>query len=256
MLKNSYNLSNKVALVTGASSGIGFSTALALAEGGAKVSLGYYNNEIGAEGARQRIIEAGGYAMIVQADVRQDVGIKKLYEQTISKLGPIDVLINNAGSLIERLSLADLTQERWDEAFALNVKSAFFLAQAVASGMIERRSGAIINIASLAGRNGGALGSIHYASAKAAMITMTKGLAKELAPYNIRVNAVSPGIIATPFHEQFSTPTAINNFISAIPVGRMGTPEEVAHVVCFLASEAASYLCGETIEVNGGLLML
>src|SRR5262249_31052278 len=145
--------------------------------------------------------------------------------------GPVDILVNNAGSLVERLRLLEMIEARWDEVIDLNLKSAFLCAQAVAAAMIQRRIGVIVNIASIAGRNGGALGSIHYSTAKGGMITMTKGLAKELAPHGIRVNAVSPGVISTPFHEQFSTPEAIRNFVSNIPLGRVGAPEEVARTI-------------------------
>jgi 3-oxoacyl-[acyl-carrier protein] reductase len=157
--------------------------------------------------------------------------------------------------LVERLKTAELTEERWDEVFALNVKSAFFAAQAVVPKMLEKGAGVIINVSSIAGRNGGAPGSIHYSAAKGAMTTMTKGLAKEFAASGIRVNGVSPGVIDTPFHETFSTPEAMANFKNIIPMGRVGTSAEVAHVIAFLASDAAAYLCGETIEINGGMLM-
>jgi len=255
-MNNQHDFSGRVALVTGGSSGIGYSTALALGKAGAKVSISFLENEPGAEQACRQIADSGGHALKIKADLRQKQDADLLFEETMAKLGPVDILVNNAGSLIERLRLAELTQDRWDEVFALNVKSAFFLAQSVAPSMVERRAGVIINIASLAGRNGGALGSIHYASAKAAMIAMTKGLAKELAPHGVRVNAIAPGIIDTPFHERFSTPEAISNFIGMIPLGRIGKPGEVADVVCFLASDGASFICGETIEVNGGMLML
>jgi Dehydrogenases with different specificities (related to short-chain alcohol dehydrogenases) len=122
--------------------------------------------------------------------------------------------------------------------------------------MTERKAGTIVNVSSIAGRNGGALGSMHYSAAKGGLIALTKGLAKELAPHGVRVNAVSPGVIDTPFHEQFSTPEAMKAYVNNIPAGRVGTPAEVAAVVAFLASDAASYLCGETLEVNGGMLML
>jgi 3-oxoacyl-[acyl-carrier protein] reductase len=121
--------------------------------------------------------------------------------------------------------------------------------------MLEKGSGLIVNVTSIAGRNGGAPGSIHYSSAKAALLTMTKGLAKEFASQGIRVNAVSPGVIDTPYHETFTTPEVMDNLRKAIPMGREGRPDEVASVIAFLASDAASYLCGETIEINGGLLM-
>ena len=121
--------------------------------------------------------------------------------------------------------------------------------------MMERKAGAIINVSSIAGRTGGALGSIHYSAAKGGLITFTKGLAKELAPFGVRVNAVSPGVVDTPYHEQFSSPEMMKTYAGMIPLGRVGTPAEVGKVICFLASDASSYLAGETIEINGGMWM-
>jgi 3-oxoacyl-[acyl-carrier protein] reductase len=138
----------------------------------------------------------------------------------------------------------------------LNLKSALLFSQLAAPSMIERKSGAIINLVSIAGRNGGGPGATAYATAKGALITMTKGMAKELAPFGVRVNAVSPGVIDTPFHEVFSTPEMIKNFVAGIPMGRVGTSMECATAIAFLASDAASYIAGETLEVNGGQLML
>jgi 3-oxoacyl-[acyl-carrier protein] reductase len=182
--------------------------------------------------------------------------VRALVGRVFEELGPVDILVNNAGSLVERLKILELTEERWDEVIDLNLKSAFLCSQAVAASMMERKTGAIVNVSSIAGRNGGALGSIHYSTAKGGLITLTKGFAKELAPYGVRVNAVSPGVIDTPYHERFSTPEAMKAYVGGIPAGRVGTPEEVASVIAFLASDAASYLCGETIEINGGMLML
>ncbi len=255
-MSNYLDLTGKVALITGASSGIGQVTARLLAEHGASVVINYFRNEAGAEDVRKTIADAGGRAQIVQADVRQSADIRRLVERTVEEFGPIDILINNAGSLVERLRILELTEERWDEVMNLNLKSAFLLSQAVAASMMERRTGAIINVSSIAGRNGGTLGSIHYSTAKGGLITMTKGFAKELALFGVRVNAVSPGVIDTPYHETFSTPEAMKTFVSMIPLGRVGTSEEVARVIVFLASEDASHICGETIEINGGMLML
>ncbi|MBC7929520.1 MAG: 3-oxoacyl-ACP reductase FabG [Rubrivivax sp.] len=250
------DLTGKVALVTGASSGIGRATAVMLAECGAAVAINYHRNEGGAEGARAKIVEGGGRATIIQADVTRSADVRALVARASEELGPVDILVNNAGSLVERLKILELTEERWDEVIGLNLKSAFLCSQAVAASMMQRRTGAIINVSSIAGRNGGALGSIHYSTAKGGLITMTKGFAKELAPYGVRVNAVSPGVIDTPYHEQFSTPEAMKGYVGGIPLARVGTPEEVAGIIAFLASDTARYLCGETIEVNGGMLML
>lgn len=254
-MQNLIDLTGKVALVTGAGSGIGKASAIVLARAGAAVAINYHRNEAGAEDAKQHIIAAGGRAVTIQADVTKSAEVRAMVEKTVAAFGPVDVLVNNAGSLVERLRLLELTEERWDEVIDLNLKSAFLCAQAVAASMIERRTGAIINVTSIAGRNGGALGSIHYATAKGGMITLTKGLAKELAPHGVRVNAVSPGVIDTPFHEQFSTPEAMKNFTNLIPLGRVGKSEEIAMAVVYLASDAASFVIGENIEINGGMLM-
>ena len=154
------------------------------------------------------------------------------------------------------MRILEVNPERWDEILNLNLKSAVLCAKGVAASMIERKQGAIINVVSIAGRNGGGPGAGAYAAAKGGLISYTKSLAKELAPHSVRVNAISPGVIETPFHEVFSTPEMIRNFVAAIPLGRVGTPLECAKVIAFLASEAAGYVVGETIEVNGGQLML
>jgi 3-oxoacyl-[acyl-carrier protein] reductase len=275
-MQNFFDFTGKVVLVTGASSGIGRATAEFFGECGALVAVSYLKNQAGADAAVAAIsanhalgaasgaessptvseTASGGRAIAVQADVTKNAEIARMIRETEEKLGAIDILVNNAGSLVERLKTAELSEERWDEVFALNVKSAFFAAQAVIPKMLEKGAGVIINVTSIAGRNGGAPGSIHYSAAKGAMITMNKGLAKEFASQGIRVNGVSPGVIDTPFHETFSTPEAMANFANnIIPMGRVGTSREVAQVIAFLASDAASYLCGETIEINGGMLM-
>ena len=163
--------------------------------------------------------------------------------------------MNNAGSLVARSTILEVTEERINEIVALNFTSAVLASQAVAASMIERGRGAIINVVSIAGHNGGGPGAGIYASAKASLTAFTKSLAKELAPKGIRVNAVSPGVIDTPFHEVFSTPEMSQNFVKMIPMGRFGTSAECANVIAFLASDAASYVAGETIDVNGGQLM-
>ena len=274
-MQNFFDFTGRVVLVTGASSGIGRATAEFFGECGARVAVSYLKNREGADAAVAAISAnhalgaasgaehsttvsetGGGRAIAVQADVTKNAEIERMIAEVEGKLGAIDILVNNAGSLVERLKTAELTEERWDEVFALNVKSAFFAAQAVIPKMLEKGAGVIVNVTSIAGRSGGAPGSIHYSAAKGAMITMNKGLAKEFANQGIRVNGVSPGVIDTPFHETFSTPAAMKNFAdNIIPMGRVGTSREVAQVIAFLASDAASYLCGETIEINGGMLM-
>jgi 3-oxoacyl-[acyl-carrier protein] reductase len=254
-MQNHLDLSGSVALVTGASSGIGAATAITLADLGAAVAIGYHRNASGAEQIRDRIVGSGGRAIAVAADVRQAAQIRALVANVTADLGPIDILVNNAGSLVVRRGIRELTEEHLDEILALNLKSAVLASQAVAPSMIERAHGAIINVVSIAGHTGGGPGAGAYAASKAALTAYTKSLAKELAPHGIRVNAVSPGVIDTPFHEVFSTPEMIRSFVSTIPMGRVGTAAECATVIAFLASGAASYITGETIEVNGGQLM-
>jgi len=254
-MKHDFDLSEKVALVTGASSGIGAATAALLAGYGARVAVGYHGNREGAEGIVRQITDSGGRAVAIAADLRQVENIQRLVHQAEAALGPIDILVNNAGSLVKRFPIRELTEAGWDDVLTLNLKSAAFCSQAVVPGMIARRAGAIVNVGSVAGHNGGGPGAGPYAAAKAGLVAMTKSLAKELAPHGVRVNAVAPGVIDTPFHEEFSTPEMMRNFINMIPLGRIGTPLECAKAIAFLASDAASFIVGETLEVNGGQMM-
>lgn len=251
-----YQLAGQVALITGASSGIGAATARVLADLGAAVSLGYYQNQNGAEQVAAEIRAAGGRAIVVGADVRRRADVEAMVSHTARELGPIDILVNNAGSLVVRQPLAEVTEAAWDDIYALNVRSVMLATQAVVPSMRERRRGAIINVGSIAGHHGGGPGAGAYGSAKAAVMTYTKALARELAPAGIRVNAVAPGVIDTPFHERFSTAEMMAAMTATIPLGRVGTSHECATVIGFLASHAASFIVGETIEVNGGQLMV
>lgn len=255
-MQNYMDLSGTAALVTGASSGIGAATALVFAELGAKVALGYFHNEKGAFETRDRIRAGGGTAIALRADLHHPEEARKIVADAAGELGPIDILVNNAGSLVKRMKIGEVTEENWDDVMDLNLKSAAFCTQQAVPSMIQRKKGAIINVVSIAGRNGGGPGAGVYAAAKAALIALTKSQAKELAPHGIRVNAVSPGVIDTPFHEVFSTPEMIQNFVKSIPLGRTGKSVECAYSIAFLASNAASYIVGETLEVNGGQLML
>jgi 3-oxoacyl-[acyl-carrier protein] reductase len=253
---NYLDLTGKVALVTGASSGIGAATAQVLASLGARAAIGYHANGRGAKSVRKTILAAGGEAMIVKADVRWPDECRAMVRRVADEFGSIEILVNNAGSLVKRRPLCEVTEHRWDEIIELNLKSAIVCCQAVAPTMIKRRRGAIVNVVSIAGRTGGGPGAGAYATAKGGLITFTKALAKEMAPHGVRVNAVSPGVIDTRFHEVFSTPQMIQNFVKMIPLGRLGTASECAKVIAFLVSDAASYVVGETIEVDGGQLML
>jgi NAD(P)-dependent dehydrogenase (short-subunit alcohol dehydrogenase family) len=250
------NVQGKVVLVTGASSGIGAATAILFGKFGARVAVGFHHNERGAEATRDEIRESGGVACAIRANVENPGEINSLIDETLSLLGPIDILVNNAGSLVERAALMTQSVDSWDSVMHLNLRSVFLLSQIVGNSMIERKVGSIVNIGSIAARNGGGPGSGAYSAAKAGVITLTKALAKELAPQGIRVNCVNPGVIDTPFHEMFSTPESMRNFAKMIPLGRVGNAMECAKVIVFLASDAASYIVGESIEVNGGQLML
>jgi 3-oxoacyl-[acyl-carrier protein] reductase len=244
-----------VALVTGASSGIGAATAREFARLGFRVALHYNSNEEGARRTAEAIEKAGGHVWMRQADLAQSEAARALAADTLARLGRIDVLVNNAGSLLARRVFKEVTDEFWQRVMDVNLNSAFWVTSAVVPHMIERRSGVIVNVGSIAGRNGGGPGATPYATAKAALLGFTKGLAKELIGYGIRVNAVHPGVILTPFHEVFTTPERLKAMVSTIPQGRAGTAEEISGVIAFLASDAASHIVGEAIEVNGGMLM-
>jgi len=249
------NLQRPVALVTGASSGIGQATAVALAKNGYSVGVHYFQNEEGGQETVRRIQALQGQALGIKADVRNRTEVEGMVESVRNGLGDISVLVNNAGSLVARVPLLEMTEEHWNEVFTLNVNSVFYCTQAVLRLMVRQKRGVIINVSSIAARNGGGPGAVAYAAAKGAILTFTKGLAKEVAPYGIRVNGVAPGVILTPFHERFTSEAQMKRIVETIPLKYAGTSEETASVIGFLASEGARYLTGETIEVNGGLWM-
>jgi 3-oxoacyl-[acyl-carrier protein] reductase len=247
--------SGKTALVTGASRGIGAATAAGLARAGARRVVLHYNSYgEGCERTLECIRAAGADGHAIRADLGNSEGIRSFLEQLRGTDPEIDILINNAGSLVKRARLLEVGEELYDRVMCLNVKSAWALTQAVAPYMMRQRSGVIVNLSSIAARNGGGPGATVYAAAKAAVMTMTKGLAKELAPHGIRVNAVSPGTVDNYFHEQFSTREVLDSVVSMTPAGRLATNEEISDVILFLCSEQARYVHGQTIEVNGGLL--
>jgi 3-oxoacyl-[acyl-carrier protein] reductase len=246
--------SNKTALVTGASRGIGAATVLALARQGVRRFLLQYNSyQDGVAQTASAVRRLGAEAMTVQADLSQSASIHDFIRQIQP---PVDILVNNAGSLVERAKLADYTEDLFDRVMNLNVKSAWFIAQAVAPVMIEKGAGVIVNLSSIAARNGGGPGATIYAAAKAAVSTVTKGLAKELAPKGIRVNAVSPGTVDNYFHRQFSNRQILDAVVAQTPAGKLGTNEEVADAIVFLCSDASRFIYGQTIEINGGMYMV
>src|ERR1039457_4357425 len=242
------------ALVTGASSGIGAAAVHDLGTRGADVLVHYHRQENEARGVLERLEQAGGRGDLVQADLSTMDGVRRLVQGVDGR--SIDILVNNAGSLIQRTRVLDFSEELWERVITLNFTSAFFLAKAVLQGMVARKHGFVVNISSVAARNGGGIGALAYASAKAAMSAMTKGLAKEFAPLGIRINAVSPGTVDTNYHRNFSNDQMLNGVRAATPMGRLGTPEEIAEVIVFLCTEQARFIQGQVIEVNGGFLMV
>lgn len=241
--------------MTGAGSGIGRATALLLGRRGATVGVHYRSNSEGAESLVREIESAGGRAAAFRADITRQEEVDALAAWAEEHLGPVEILVNNAGSLLGRCFILEMSEERWEEIFRLNTTSVFYACRAFVPKMVERGRGAIINNASIAGRNGGGVGCAAYGAAKGAVIAFTKGFAKEVAPHGVRVNAVNPGVIDTPLHEAYTTGEQMQKLVTNIPLGRIGTPEETAEVIAFLASDAALYLTGETIEVNGGMWM-
>jgi 3-oxoacyl-[acyl-carrier protein] reductase len=250
------DLHGKRILVTGASTGIGAAVARAFGAQGAKVAVHYNQSEGPANEVIDAIRTAGGDAIKIRADVRDSEAIRACVRDVDEAFGGIDILVNNAGSLVKRAPIADFTDELFDEVLHINARSMLaFCREAVP---IMRRSGGgnIINVTSIAARHGGGPGAFLYAGAKGFVSTATRGLAKELVPDRIRVNAVAPGVIVTPFHDRFSTPQMLESFKATIPMGRLGTADECVGAFLYLASETLSgYVTGQIIEVNGGQYM-
>jgi len=245
----------KVVIVTGSSSGIGKATAIEFAKAGAQVVVHYNANKSGADEVLSEISKLGGEAIAIGGDLTDTQVVDNLVHETISAFGAIDILVNNAGTLVERKNVADMSEELWDRVMDVNMKSTYMCCHAAIPYIRKAKEGRIINVSSIAGRNGGGLGAGHYAAAKAASIAFTKNLAKELAPDKILVNAVAPGVITTPYHDEYSSDEMRKKFAANTPLQREGLPEEVAYGILFLASEQASFITGETLEINGGMLM-
>ena len=250
-------LEGKTALVTGASRGIGAATAIALARAGAsRVVIHYGGYREGAERTLGMVEEAGAKAELVGGDLGTSEGIRRFIDSLREAAMEVDILVNNAGSLVKRAKLAEYTEDLFDRVMNLNVKSVYFITQALVPRMIGKGSGVVVNVSSIAARNGGGIGATVYSCAKAAVSTMTKGLAKELAPRGIRVNAVSPGTVDNHFHEVFSNQQILDSVVAQTPAGKLGTNEEVADTIVFLCSDASRYIHGQTIEINGGMFMV
>jgi 3-oxoacyl-[acyl-carrier protein] reductase len=245
-----------VALVTGAGAGLGRACALTLGQRGARVAVHYMKSRDGAEEVVASLNAAGTEAQAFQGDLTKSADVQSLVEAVTNRFGSIDILVNNAGDLMKRTPLLEMSEEFFHAVMDVNLTSAFLMCKAVGAGMVARKRGVIINMSSLAAWNGGGPGAGAYAAAKGAVLSLTKALAKELAPHGIRVNCVAPGLIGeTAFHGRFTAPAAFDNAAKSVLLGRAGTPEEVATVVAFLASSDSAFLTGETIEINGGMNM-
>lgn len=248
------DLKGKVILVTGASTGIGAACAKAFGALGCKVAVHYNSSKAAAKEVAEAVEKAGGEALVVQGDLRRSSECERVVTETAKRFKRIDVLINNAGALVKRVPITDVSDEIFDDIVGLNVRSMLMCTKYAVPHMTKGSS--IINLTSIAARNGGGPGASLYAGSKGFVSTATKSLAKELAGRQIRVNAVAPGVIITPFHDKFSTPEQLEAMRLTIPMARLGTADECVGAFIYLASEKlSSYVTGQIIEVNGGQYM-
>jgi len=247
------DLKGRKVLVTGSSSGIGSATAVMFSEQGCFVGVHYFRTKDGAERTLEQVNEKSD-GILLHADMRDEKQVNEMVEHFAEVAGGVDILINNAGSLIDRQPFETATVQYHDDVYATNVRSVLLATRAALPYLKESR-GNMVNIGSMAGHHGGGNGSGIYAGAKAAVATETISMVKEFAPYGIRVNSVLPGFIETRFHERFSSTQRRKEIAERTPLGRNGTAEDVAKAVLFLASDAAGFITGEYIAVNGGLYM-
>jgi len=244
-------MKGKVAIVTGGARDIGRQVSLKLAKAGAKVCINYFGNKQQADETLQLIKDEGGEAIAVQGDMTKAAEVQNVVNECIKAYGnTIHILVNVAGGILGRKPLAELDEAFWDAVIDVNLKSVYLVTRAVAPHITE--GGAIVNFASQAARDGGGGGALAYATAKGAVLTLTRGLAKELGPKGIRVNCVSPGMINTTFHDTFTKPEIRANVAASTPLRREGKASEVGDLVVYLAGDASSFINGESVEINGG----
>lgn len=247
------DLKGKNVLVTGSSSGIGAATAIMFAEQGCFVGVHYFKTKTGGE-KTLREVKQHSDGILLCTDIRDEKQVGQMVNEFAKAAGSIDILVNNAGDLIDRQTFESGNLEYHENIYATNVRG-IFLATRAALPHLKKSKGNIVNIGSVAGHSGGSIGAGLYAGAKAAVATETIAMATEFAQYDIRVNSVLPGLIETRFHERYTTPEKKKKIAEQTPLGRNGTAEDVAKAILFLASDAASFITGEYIAVNGGLYM-
>ncbi|MEL6245130.1 MAG: glucose 1-dehydrogenase [Pseudomonadota bacterium] len=245
-------LQGKTAIIAGGARDIGRSISIKLAQEGARVAINYHSSEAGARDTLEAVKSAGGEGIIVKGDMTKFDDVDMLVSETQAAFGtPIDILVNVVGGLVQRKTLDEMDADFFDQILQLNVTSTFLTTKAVAPHMPE--GSAIVNLASLAGRDGGGPGASAYATSKAAVMTFTRAMAKELGPRQIRVNALCPGMISTTFHDTFTKDEVRKNVAGSTPLRREGHPDECADAVAYLASSESSFITGANIDINGGL---
>jgi len=242
--------STNTTFVTGGASGIGAAIVRAHAARGDNVAFTYWTSE---DDAKALVAELGDRVLALRSDANDEAQVAKSFAQAIARFGQVDAMVANTGGLIERVKCADMSLDFWNKAMSLNLTTVFLSCREALRHMQPRQSGNIVIMSSLAGHDGGGPGASHYGAAKGALLAYTRALAKEVGPLGIRVNALAPGLIATRFHDVFNTPQGRASGVERTPLRREGQPEDVANAVIYLNSQAASFITGEVIEINGGM---